>query len=270
MDIDRRHLIVGSVAGLVGGCAPQAASAAAAGRWRAYHERLAKGVASTAGALDRAMGRALLKETNAFRAKEGARPLVDDAELAVAAQAHLADMHARGFFAHDTPDGFSPGERAGLVCRTLLGLFGENIAFIENSRKSPTARQFFEGWRDSPGHRANMLKADYTHAGHAALRFGPRVLAAAVFAGAKARLSRPLPLKANGGVLNASLPAASPPIHSYLLSAPAEEEPVQRPYMAVGSGPQLAAGAWRLRPMLPRGGPGAFDVLWGPIFFVGE
>lgn len=269
MDIGRRHLIVGSIAGLVAGCAPPAASAAPAARWRAYHDRLQAGLVSTRSALDRAMATSLLTETNTFRKAQGVSPLADDPELAIAAHVHVADMHARDFFAHDAPGGFSPGERAGLFCRTLLGIFGENIAFIESSRRPPTARQFFEGWRDSPGHRANMLKADYTHVGHAALRFGPRVLAAAVFGGAKARLAAPLPLDASGADLNAALPAATPPMRSYLLSGPADEQPIQRPYVAMGPGPQLEPGAWRLRPMLPRGA-GAFDVLWGPIFFVGD
>ena len=55
MDIGRRHLIVGSIAGLVAGCAPPAASAAPAARWRAYHDRLQAGLVSTRSALDRAM-----------------------------------------------------------------------------------------------------------------------------------------------------------------------------------------------------------------------
>jgi uncharacterized protein YkwD len=268
MHMDRRHLVTGSLAGLVAGCAPKVASAAPAARWRAYHERLQGGVTATRAALDPAMAETLLDETNAFRRREGVGALADDPELALAAHAHLSDMQARKYFAHNSPDGFSPGERAGLFCRTFLGLFGENIAFIESSPRLPTARQFFEGWRDSPGHRANMLKADYTHVGHAVLRFGPRVLAAAVFAGEKARLSAPLPLQADGATLNAAIAAAKPSMHSYMLSGPADQEPVQRPYVTAGPGPELGPGAWRLRPMLSRGG-GAFDVLWGPIFFIG-
>lgn len=268
MDIDRRHLIAGALAGLVAGCAPKVASAEPAARWRTYHDRLRTGVAATRAALDPAMASTLLDETNAFRHREGAGPLADDSELALAAHAHLFDMQARKYFAHNSPDGFSPGERAGLFCRTILGLFGENIAFIESSPKLPTARQFFEGWRDSPGHRANMLKADYTHVGHAVLRFGPRVLAAAVFAGEKARLSAPLPLQADGAALNAAVAAAMPSLGSYMLSGPADQEPIQRPYIPAGPGPDLGPGAWRLRPMLSTGGS-AYAVLWGPIFFVG-
>jgi uncharacterized protein YkwD len=267
MDFDRRHLITGSLAAFAAGCAPTPSSAAPAARWRSYSERLNRAISSSHAVLDASLAAALLDENNRFRRAEGVAPLADDAELALAAQAHAADMQARKFFAHDAPDGFSPGERAGLLCRTVMGSFGENIAFIENPRRPPTARQFFEGWRDSPGHRRNMLKADYTHVGHAALRFGPRVVAVAVFAGVKARLAAPLPLSPSGADLNAALAAAEPPVRSYLLSGPADAEPIQRPYLSLGPGPILEAGAWRLRPLVPRGAPGAFDVLWGPIFF---
>lgn len=266
--IDRRHLIIGSAAGLITGCTPYSAIGAPAANWGAYDRRLQAGLVRTRQALDTKTSDALLRETNTFRESEGLTPLADHPELALAAQAHLADMQERKFFAHESPEGFTASARAGLICRTILGAFGENIAFIENPRRPPIAGQFYEGWRDSPGHRANMLRSDYTHVGHAALRFGPRVLAAAVFATVNVRLQSPLPLEAGGADLNNAMQAAQPAIRAYMLSDP-QGEPEDRIHLAIGPSPRLSNGAWRLRPLMYRTVT-AFDILWGPIFFVGE
>lgn len=266
--IDRRHLIVGSAAAFLAGCAPDPASAAPPGPWRAYDRRLQAGLVRTRQALDTATSDALLQETNTFRESEGLPPLADHPELALAAQAHLADMQERKFFAHESPEGFTASARAGLLCRTLLGAFGENIAIIQSARRAPSAGQFYEGWRDSPGHRANMLKADYTHVGHAALRYGPRVLAGAVFATVRSRLQAPLPLEAGGADLNHAMQNATPSIRGYMLSDPQGEED-GTPRLTVGPSPRLTNGAWRVRPLLYQSVT-SFEILWGPIFFVGD
>ncbi|MGW8633647.1 CAP domain-containing protein [Streptomyces sp. NPDC055793] len=97
--------------------------------------------------------------TNRERAGAGLRPLAVDAALTRAAQAHSADMVARDFYAHTDPDGGKPWDRAaaaGAARRTV----GENIACGQRS-----AADVVEGWMNSPGHRANILKADFTHIG---------------------------------------------------------------------------------------------------------
>ncbi|GGP45340.1 hypothetical protein GCM10010287_12400 [Streptomyces variabilis] len=83
------------------------------------------------------------------------RPAADHA----AAQAHSADMVARDFYAHTAPDGSKPWDRAaaaGSRCRTV----GENIACGQRS-----AAEVVRGWMNSPGHRANILKPEFTHIG---------------------------------------------------------------------------------------------------------
>lgn len=97
--------------------------------------------------------------TNAERAAAGLAPLVPDAGLTAAAQAHSGDMVARDFYAHTTPEGREPWDRAaaaGCAHRAI----GENIACGQR-----TAAEVVRGWMDSPGHRANILSPDFTHIG---------------------------------------------------------------------------------------------------------
>jgi uncharacterized protein YkwD/stress response protein SCP2 len=97
--------------------------------------------------------------TNAERAADGLPPLAVDTLLTDAAQAHSDDMVARAFYSHTSPDGRQPWDRAaaaGSERRTI----GENIAC---GQRSPT--EVVRGWMNSPGHRANILKPDFTHIG---------------------------------------------------------------------------------------------------------
>ncbi|MGC0407214.1 uncharacterized protein YkwD/stress response protein SCP2 [Streptomyces sp. SAI-195] len=97
--------------------------------------------------------------TNRERAGAGLPALAVDARLTVAAQAHSADMVARDFYSHTDPDGGKPWDRAAAAGATRRTV-GENIAC---GQRSPA--DVVEGWMNSPGHRANILKADFTHIG---------------------------------------------------------------------------------------------------------
>ncbi|MGW3669380.1 CAP domain-containing protein [Streptomyces sp. NPDC005141] len=97
--------------------------------------------------------------TNAERVSAGLPPLWADTRLTTAAQAHSADMVARDFYAHTSPEGGRPWDRAaaaGCTHRTI----GENIAC---GQRSPA--EVVQGWMNSPGHRANILKRDFAHIG---------------------------------------------------------------------------------------------------------
>ncbi|WP_406723211.1 CAP domain-containing protein [Streptomyces althioticus] len=97
--------------------------------------------------------------TNRERARAGLPALSRDPLLTTAARAHSADMVARDFYAHTAPDGSKPWDRAaaaGSWCRTV----GENIACGQRS-----AAEVVRGWMNSPGHRANILKPEFTHIG---------------------------------------------------------------------------------------------------------
>lgn len=97
--------------------------------------------------------------TNAERAAAGLPPLAEDPLLTGAAQAHSADMVARAFYSHTSPDGREPWHRAAAAGSTRRTI-GENIAC---GQRSPA--EVVRGWMDSPGHRANILKATFTHIG---------------------------------------------------------------------------------------------------------
>jgi uncharacterized protein YkwD len=97
--------------------------------------------------------------TNRERAAAGLPPLAADPLLTRAARAHSADMVARDFYSHTAPDGSRPWDRAtaaGAARRSI----GENIAC---GQRSPA--EVVTGWMNSPGHRANILKPDFTHIG---------------------------------------------------------------------------------------------------------
>ncbi|GCB53017.1 hypothetical protein SNL152K_10374 [Streptomyces sp. NL15-2K] len=97
--------------------------------------------------------------TNRERARAGLRPLAVDPLLTVAAQAHSADMVARAFYSHTSPEGSQPWDRAAAAGCGRRSI-GENIAC---GQRSPA--EVVEGWMNSPGHRANILKPDFTHIG---------------------------------------------------------------------------------------------------------
>ncbi|MFF9038181.1 CAP domain-containing protein [Streptomyces sp. NPDC014892] len=97
--------------------------------------------------------------TNTERARAGLPPLSPDPHLTDAAQAHSADMVARAFYAHTSPDGGEPWHRAAAAGSTRRSI-GENIACGQRS-----AAEVVLGWMNSPGHRANILKPGFTHIG---------------------------------------------------------------------------------------------------------
>lgn len=100
----------------------------------------------------------MLDLVNDERAKVGLASLAADPELAEVARLHSADMLARGYFAHETPEGLSPFDRiraAGITYRTA----GENLAV------APTLSMAHTGLMNSPGHRANILRPEFGRLG---------------------------------------------------------------------------------------------------------
>lgn len=100
----------------------------------------------------------MLELVNKEREAAGLKPVAPDPELTEVARAHSADMFARGYFAHVSPDGLDPFarmQRAGVTFRTA----GENLAL------APTVRVAHTGLMNSPGHRANILRPAFGRLG---------------------------------------------------------------------------------------------------------
>lgn len=254
-------------AALVQACAPPPpAEAAPADRWLGYEGRLRRLLAMPAfGDMEKASA-SLTVLTNRYRARQGQAPLADHPTLALVARAHAADMAARDYFAHDTPEGFTPNDRVGLLARRLCGSTGENLAYRRGGARPHAAASLLEGWIGSPGHRANLVRPEYDSVGHAVVRVDDTTYAAAVFAREAALLPHNLPLRLpDSAALSPVLIQARPALSQFEVSQPQAEEadgpwPSARP-------PRLPRGAWRLRPLLPQGDR-RFSILWGPIFVI--
>jgi uncharacterized protein YkwD len=262
--INRRSLLAGV---LIATAPPGWAAAAPASSWLAYERRLRARLADAGGgAFQPAFAQALLRQNNGFRRSERMAPYLWDEGLAVAARAHAADMVGRGFFSHETPEGFSPFDRASLLARDLCGPIAENLAWRDYPFEPFSARHFEDLWETSPGHRRNLLHEDCTHAGYAVVKVGTKLYAAGLYGGAAIRLARPLPLRFKDGTeLAAALAGASPRIERLALTHPGENPTRIAEPLAT---PALTPGVWQLRPMKETS-PRSYDVLTGPVFFVG-
>jgi uncharacterized protein YkwD len=97
--------------------------------------------------------RQVIDLTNAERATKRCGPLHEDARLTAAAQGHSEDMSARNYFAHNTPEGTTPWDRA--AAAGYPDSSAENIAMGYR-----TARAVVDGWMNSPGHAANILNCE--------------------------------------------------------------------------------------------------------------
>jgi uncharacterized protein YkwD len=76
-------------------------------------------------------------------------------------------MFARGYFAHETPEGRSPFDRMSADGVKFMTA-GENLAL------APTLQVAHNGLMKSPGHRANILAKDFGRVGIGILDGGIR------------------------------------------------------------------------------------------------
>ena len=100
----------------------------------------------------------MLKLVNRERTAAGLRPLTADPELLEVARQHSADMLARGYFSHQTPEGKSPFDRM-REAKVTFQIAGENLAL------APTLTLAHTGLMNSPGHRANILRPQFGRVG---------------------------------------------------------------------------------------------------------
>ena len=111
----------------------------------------------------------MLDLINRERAAAGLDPLAADPELIEVARRHSADMFARGYFSHDTPEGKDPFDRM-RESEVRFRTAGENLAL------APTLQIAHSGLMKSPGHRANILRPQFGRVGIGILDGGRRGL----------------------------------------------------------------------------------------------
>jgi uncharacterized protein YkwD len=103
---------------------------------------------------------AFLKLINDYRAQNGLGPLVLTQTLGAASEHHSVDMAVNNYFAHILFDGTDWSQNMTNYGYTYNTYRGENLA-AGNESASAT----FTQWKNSAGHNANMLTANYTAIG---------------------------------------------------------------------------------------------------------
>ena len=110
--------------------------------------------------------KAMLDLVNSERVKAGLAPLIADAQLVRLARLKAADMIQNNYFSHNSPTYGSPFDMmkaAGVSYRYA----GENLA------GAPTVEMAHNSLMNSPGHRANILNANFTKIGIGVVSGGP-------------------------------------------------------------------------------------------------
>ncbi|MDP2815761.1 MAG: CAP domain-containing protein, partial [Rectinemataceae bacterium] len=97
--------------------------------------------------------------TNKERSEKDIPVLQRNSLLDQAAQMKAQDMAANGYYAHVSPDGLTPMHWVGKAGYKYL-IIGENLVVNRTD-----AEQVVDAFMGSPGHRANILRTDFTEIG---------------------------------------------------------------------------------------------------------
>jgi uncharacterized protein YkwD len=103
---------------------------------------------------------------NVERARRGLRALHPSSRLTAAADRHSADMVARGYFAHVTPEGASVADRVrqtGYLGGARTWTLGEDIGWGTGAASTPAS--IFRAFMNSPPHRRVILDRDFSQIG---------------------------------------------------------------------------------------------------------
>jgi uncharacterized protein YkwD len=122
--------------------------------------------------------------TNEIRQKQGFSPLSREQKLSSMAEAYCDDMLLRRFFSHINPEGLAAKDRVIPFYSRPIYQLGENIWMGSNlspANSEALARFIMKSWMSSPGHRENILGADFTHLGVGVAAVGREVRATQLF-----------------------------------------------------------------------------------------
>ncbi len=115
--------------------------------------------------IDKAAEQQMLVLVNQEREKRGIGKLSFDDALEEVGALHCKDMFERGYFSHYTPEGFSPFDRMDKA-DVYYSYAGENLAL------APSVVTAMQGFMQSPGHKENILSANFGRVGIAAVDGG--------------------------------------------------------------------------------------------------
>jgi uncharacterized protein YkwD len=141
-------------------------AAAAASSPAAAASPCAHASASPAKVSSASASRALRCLLNRERARHGLRAVRFEPRLQRAARAHAADMAARDYFSHVSPEGSTLDDRVrrtGYLDRVARWTIGEAIAW--GARRLGSPRAILRGLLDSPPHRAILLDPSFRDVG---------------------------------------------------------------------------------------------------------
>lgn len=113
---------------------------------------------------------------NRARLDAGVDPLAWSPALVLVAQGHAAEMYLEGYFSHRSPVTGTVGDRleaAGITYRVA----GENLAL------AATPTEVHAGLMDSPGHRENILRSEFSRVGVAVVAGPLGLMTVQVFTG---------------------------------------------------------------------------------------
>lgn len=102
------------------------------------------------------------QQINQIRQQHGLKPLENNEKLAQVARNYSQTMARENFFSHTGADGSTPAQRvreAGIFYLML----GENL-FKSTNAPQPVPLAV-KGWMNSPGHRENILRPEFTETG---------------------------------------------------------------------------------------------------------
>jgi uncharacterized protein YkwD len=108
--------------------------------------------------VDRQAEQQMFTMVNKERTSRSFSALTFSEDLAKVARLHCKDMFARGYFSHNTPEGFSPFDRMA-QSNISFNYAGENLALAPNTDLA------MQGLMQSPGHKANILEINFNKVG---------------------------------------------------------------------------------------------------------
>lgn len=213
----------------------------------------------------------ILDLTNKEREKQHLSALREEDTLRDTARAQSDDMIARGFFDHINPDGLSPGDRVAIRHRRLVGLVGENIWRSSGLSPADLNRMANEimygekGWMNSPEHKANILKPDYTNLGVGVSIKGTEVRVSQNFANIRALTNHSVPPEVKNGEvldLSSSTTDSSAPAERYDYWVSNRGINTGATYTLSDGAVKVEPGVYKLRFYFPR--PGGYSIYEGP------